>query len=374
MQALSSEVVLRICGNALGSRDLKSLRLVNKRFSALAAVSLFETSIVRFRQESLEGLTSISAHPYLSTLIRKIVYVCKDEDVETYWDQNRPSQKGLHGLAEAPNAVGGRWLVGAILEEAARLAASLTNLSGVMDIQLWLDGAPVDSDMVDSPQPLADLQRLEPGIQQFSALVRASSIAKTSISTFGAFNFSRGLHYSFLEMERCDMQHAIAVFTNLTRIDLYIDTRQGEPASQVVLCKGKLADLLMTARHLRHLSLGFDQRPDQCVELLHILGTGTWEALESLELWAVDFNLWEIKGFLARHLNIVGIGLTDCRLHSRDSRRLLEAIRDIPKLDRVGLGGALGDSTVDFNFFEHTGNRQRGTEFVLGHCLYPKFE
>jgi hypothetical protein len=88
----------------------------------------------------------------------------------------------------------------------------------------------------------------------------------------------------------------------------------------------------------------------------------------------VDFNLWEIKGFLARHLNIVGIGLTDCRLHSRDSRRLLEAIRDIPKLDRVGLGGALGDSTVDFNFFEHTGNRWKGTEFVLGHCHYPKFE
>lgn len=86
------------------------------------------------------------------------------------------------------------------------------------------------------------------------------------------------------------MHHVSSVFTNLTCISLYVNTKEGEHGSEDALQGGFLSNLLMTATHLQQLSLGFDQRPNDRGRLMCILGSGEWKALRRLDTMAIDFH------------------------------------------------------------------------------------
>lgn len=81
-----------------------------------------------------------------------------------------------------------------------------------------------------------------------------------------------------------------------------------------------------------------------------------------------------MTSFLLRHKNINHMGLANCRLYSGSLRQLLQLLKDgLLLLDTVSLDGALGDSTIEFDFLESIKNRRIGTEFVLGNGHYPHF-
>src|SRR5579859_5821086 len=119
MEVLPRELILRIIDLIPSSQDLKSLRSVNRRISSLAARKLFETSVVRFRKNSLQKLAAISKDPLLSTYVKEIVYDTYG-DVRKYW--NTPDVQGAsgsQGIIEPPTPPrSDEWHFGIVLDEA----------------------------------------------------------------------------------------------------------------------------------------------------------------------------------------------------------------------------------------------------------------
>lgn len=75
----------------LDKRDLKSLRLVSKKWNALATRPLFDRLYVSCRAKDLEVFKNITRHPVISTCVRELVYdrsiFIKNMDYEEYFDK-----------------------------------------------------------------------------------------------------------------------------------------------------------------------------------------------------------------------------------------------------------------------------------------------
>ncbi|MCJ1359570.1 MAG: hypothetical protein MMC33_009572 [Icmadophila ericetorum] len=342
----------------------------------MAAEKLFEIIFVRFRKDSLQKLMAISKHPVLSTSVKTIVYEA-DGHLQDYWNFEE-SHDQFKLVGSLGHETRDEWLFGSILDEASRLASSMTNLSNLDDVRF--------EDLTDLWPRSQDAQRLTElvlrlpknlrgcGVRSLAAIMRAASVMANNVRHLEISNQSHGLHYNCLNLEGLDMYHTICVFTNLTHIGIYLNTVEGELGSIDVLRKGNLAELLMAASNLQELSLGFDQRPHARVELVHLLGSETWKDLTRLDISAIDFHIWEMEGFFLRHQNLAWIGLANSRLHSGQLRQLFDLLKGNVVLQSVALDGALGDSIMDFDFLEHSENRRKGTAYVLGHGQYPHFE
>lgn len=376
MQTLSEELLLCIVSRVTTSVELKSLRLVNKRLSIIATEKLFKTIFVRLQRNSLQKLTTVSKHPVLSTKVKTLIYEA-DGHFPDYWN---PDESYVHykliGLLR--HETRDAWLFGFPLDEASHLACLMTNLSNLAHVgfedltDLWAHSHDTDG-LTESVLRLPEHLR-GCGVRSLVAIARAASTTTNCIKYLETSNHNHGLHYSFLNLEGLDMYHIICVFANLTRINFYLNTNEGELGSADVLQKGNLSALFTIARNLQHLSIGFDQRPHARVELVHLLGSGTWPHLQKLDISAIDFHIWEMQQFFLRHRNLTRIGLANSRLHSGTLRQLFDMLRDNDGLEVVALDGALGDGSADFDFMEHSENRRKGTAYVLGHGQYPNFE
>jgi hypothetical protein len=378
MEGLPDDLARDIISAILSRDDLKSVRLVDKRCSRFATERLFKKLYVRFRECSLQKLLAISRHPELGSLVTEIVYEA-DGDVRQYWT---PTPLASHlDLSDTSELVRGdeRYL-GVALDETSRLAASMTNLRRILNVRFQdlthpeLESDPADQEgVIELPPTLPESLRGH-GVRAFFSVMRAAVVAELALKYLEVSPLLYGLHYNFLDMKGLDMRHTSNVFVNLERILMYVNTGEGELGSQRALRKGSLATLLTNATHLRHLSLGFDQRPDESIALVDILGPGTWRALKRLEILGLNFHLWEIADFVERHPDMVRFGLANCKLHSGSLRLLLEVLRNDLSLRTITLDGALGDTTVEFDFLESSRNQTNGRDFVLGRIQYPRFE
>ena len=204
------------------------------------------------------------------------------------------------------------------------------------------------------------------GVRSLFAVMRAATVAETDLQYVDTGPSLYGIHYSFLEQRGIEMQHTSDIFAHLKRLAIYLNTDEGKPESQVVLSRGFLAQLLTSATQLQSIGLGFDQRPDEGITFMNILGPGVWPALRQFNIHALDFHLWEMSDFVERHPEIAQMGLANCKLHSGSIEDLLVVLRDDLSLNSVLLDGALGDADAEYDFFEMSRNRQNGTDFVLG--------
>ena len=377
---LSKELLLPVVECLTHTRDLKSLRLVSKSISILATAQLFKTVIARFQSNGLSNLMAISRHPLLKHHVKSLL--CEiDGPPNGYW--NYEEETNLHTLTAAPTDIlDNPWVLACLLDEASRLACVMANLPNIHAVHFteMIETPEVESNVSDTSEPFTAFGDLPDelqgqGVRAFLAMMRAMSINSNSVTTLEVSDQLHGLHYSFLNLSGLDSHHVVAIFTNLTIISIYINTKSGEEKSQTILQQGNLSGLLSRAKNLRQLSLGFDQRPSEPVELANILGSTRWKFLRILNLTALDFHLREMRAFLDQHRKITCFGLTNCTLHSGSLRGLFELLRNrLPLLKKVKLGGALGDDTKDFDFMDGSANERAGIAFVLGQGPYPTFE
>ena len=379
IQSLAKELLIRILQEVTIGKDLKSLRFVNKSISILVTAQLFHTIFVRFRRDDLSRLITIATDPILRAHVKEISYDI-DGPLEAYWNTTEtthlPGPTTPHG--EIPNH---RWALSCLLDEASRLAYAITHLPNVIALRLvestgqWHDLNPDDdtnSSVLGEHLP-EDLRGF--GVRSLVAMMRVASITTTDITTLEVSNRRHGLHYSFLNLTGPDMYHTFTMFANLTHIGIYINTSGGESESQVLLRGGILSELLMTASHLRQLSLGFDQRPDEDVRLAQILGSRRWKGLRKLDIMALDFHYEEMEKFLRQHPDLTEFKIANSRLHSGSLRQMFELVHtQLPQLKTVGLDGALGDATSEFSFLQFSENQRLGKKFLLGDGLYPRFQ
>ena len=373
MQALSEELLLCIVSRVTTSRELKRLRLVSKRFALIAAEQLFQTVIGRVQQSSLQKLTAISKHPVLSTKVKTLIYEA-DGHLQDYWnlDARQIQYNKLIGLLR--HETRDAWLFGFALDEASHLAYIMANLPNLVHVR-FETSSDLRAGLAEQPAPSLPEHLRGCGVRSLVAITRAASTTTAnSIKHLETSNDALGLHYSFLSLEGLDMYHIVRVFANLTRIAFYLNTNEGEHGSNDVLQTGNLSLLLTAARNLQHLSIGFDQRPHARVHLAHLLGSGTWTRLTTLDISAIDFHVWELRAFLQRHPTLTRIGLANSRLHSGTLRQLLDLLRDTAGLECVALDGALGDGSGEFDFLECSANRSAAVAYVFGLGEYPNFE
>ena len=376
---LSKELLLPVVESLIETRDLKSLRLVNKSLSILATAQLFKTVIARFQSNGLSNLMEISRHPLLRHHVKSLL--CEiDGPPNGYW--NYEAQTNLHTLTAAPTDILDLpWVLACLLDEASRLACVMANLPNINAIHFteMIDVTVVESSVSGTSEPFTAFEDLPEalqgqGVRSFLAIMRAMSINSNLVTTLEVSDQLHGLHYSFLNLSGLDSHHVVAMFTNLTVISIYINTKSGEERSQAILRQGNLSGLLTHAKSLQQLSLGFDQRPSEPVRLANILGSSHWKFLRTLRLTALDFHLREMRAFVEQHRKITTFGIANCRLYSGSLRGLFELIRDrLPLLKRVRLDGALGDRTSDFDFLQGCANERAGRNFLMGKGPYPNF-
>ena len=380
MDRLSQEVLLVIMGHVASSTDLKSLRIVNKAMSILATEALFHILYIRCQKGSLAKLIAISKHPIISQLVTIITYDA-DTDFWEYQSSSHISGDPRWSASVEPR-LGHYQIHGMLMDEASRLAYAMAGLTNVREIRftkltnLRLDRSKSRVAYPRNPAAITDLPEdlCGYGVRSFVALMRATSIAARPIHAVEISDRLYGLHYNILNLKGVDMYHVVSVLTDLTSVSLYLNTNEGERGSEDALQAGQLSNLLMTSTRLQELSLGFDQRPSDRVRLVRMLGSGRWKRLRKLKIMAIDFHLWELTDFLRRHRNISHIGLNNCRLHSGTLQQLFTLLRDgLSSLKELGLDGALGDSVMEYDFFQGSENHRAAVDFVLNGGDYPNF-
>ena len=377
--ALPKEIWRRILQEITTIEDLKSLRFVNRETSFLVTAQLFYTIFLRFQRDDLSRLIAISKDPILRDHVKEISYDI-DAPIERYWNSHETTYIS-RPINWRERILHHRSALDCLLDEASRLAYAMSNLPNVIALRFvessgrWHDLNPDnDTELSLSLENLPEYLRGR-GVRASAAMLRAASITSTNITTFVISNRRHGLDYSFLNLDGPVMPYAVAVFANMTHISLYINTREGEPESQILLRTGILSELLATAIHLRHLSLEFDQRPRESVRLAHILGSRPWRDLRNLEIVAIDFHYHEMQDFLKQHQVLTHFKIANSQLYSGSLRQMFELLRnELQCLTTVELDGVLGDTNFEVSFLQFSENRRLGRNFILGSGPYPQFQ
>jgi F-box-like len=331
LQVLPTELLLEIFG-LVDKADLKSLRLVSRRFNGIAPSILFMSVNASPHAEDLEVLRLISEHQAFRHYVREIVYF------EVYFhprglseppDDGSPAdptlQPDVHvsiiaaALAKMPKLrdliLKNHWLPprddpGYIYSDeemddvavyGPRTSRHFPTTAGVpygIPVERYAHGRPVDFDY------------------GFGIMCHALAISDVRLRSFSVdyvreydlyderdHLFPGGLHLAtFSSMSLRDLKYACNAFRNFRQISL------GLSWDFLFICskrthrgvKGNLPKILAAAQDLEELKLDFGDKRQE-LPLKYVLGTNTWPRLRSLYLRSNHVDEKDLADLLYRH-------------------------------------------------------------------------
>jgi hypothetical protein len=337
MQAFPTEILLNIFG-FVEKAGLKALRLVSRRFNAIAPVILFMSVNASPHDEDLEVLQLISEHSIFRHYVREVIYF------EVYFHIDEFYRKPIE-TAKDPTLQ-----PGVHVSIIAAALARMPNLRGLILKNHWLpprdDPAYVYSEEdLKNPAPygprtsrhfppeeirLRDTIPVEceighqPGSDGYdygfevmhNALATSDLWHLQSLSVDYIYNeydckyispwpFPHGLYpATFLKMSPLDLEYTCNAFRHFRKISLGLNWESFH--SGATTHKYNLAKILGAAENLEELKLNFNMvsnYDDECFSwpLHHILGTRTWSRLQSLYLSNKHVDGKELADLVYRH-------------------------------------------------------------------------
>jgi F-box-like len=371
MDSLPTELILLVF-RCLDKIDMKSLRLVSRRFGDIALSTLFTSVKVSPSVKHFEVLRSVADHPIISRCIRQIIYIESDfcrhvrlitEDgmlhlsyPESQMQHETAAYKSLilqsdvhvntiaNALSKMPN----------VREAICRNVLSLDVDSDGSDIYFIpeFNRATICDPRISRLYPKAgenqsraahvnNLYRDE--VKNFcypnrfnyglSILCRAISISNTHLQTLslGCHDrnklFDKSLYdiypATFVLMSPRELEHTCIAFQYLRKIYLSFKFRPGgERDRSSITGNGigeNVARMLAAAKNLRDLRLDFNEvrLEHGCFTLKEYLGSCTWPQLQSIHLYEKNVKEEELTDLIYRHrstlkyLSLKSVNLVD---------------------------------------------------------------
>ncbi|KAI1374800.1 hypothetical protein F4677DRAFT_156509 [Hypoxylon crocopeplum] len=384
MDAIIPPELLCIICSFLDIEDIRRFRLCCKAFADAGACFAFREVVFYLHHHDLDMLRSISLHPIASKNVRSLVYVghtldptkeTLDDFHKSYCMIRRAEMYIAFRTGEAPPPVVGEqqlqmlyknyeatvdrqeniiWNNADIscIREAISRFTSLQEVTMSCDFWFLKNGrkSPFEGCL------LKPNDYLEPtGCRQLDSLLSAIFEADIKLRRLSAGSFS----WRFFQKPAAELSRALSLYTNLTCLELCIDTglRDDRATNKLTVgtevpecCRmletGLLRNFIKSLTQLRTLHVvfswhseehGYPARLENIMEPKH-----RWGHLESLTLGNITCERHDLLSMLRRHKSTMkDLCLRDIRLRSTSWQVLLPKIRRTMDLEEACICGEL---------------------------------
>jgi F-box-like len=357
MDSLPTELILLIC-RCINKIDLKSLRLVSRRFRDIPLSTLFTSVKVSPSIKHFEVLRSVADHPIISRCIRQVVYI----EFKFFHHVRLITEDGVLDLPDPrfqtrpEEAIAYKSLILQSDVHVNTIANALSKMPNVREVicknSWYLDLNLYESDIYFIPEfnraTICDprISRLYPkaggneslvavhvnnlyrdGVEKFlyffgfnyglSILCRAISISNMHLQTLSIGcpdgtrkSYFNPLYYiypaTFVLMSPRELEHTCNAFQYLQKISLSFNFCPNKRDSSSIRGNGieeNVARILAAAKSLRDLRLDFNEigLMDGCFTLKEYLGSCTWPQLQSLHIGEKHVKEEELTDLIYRH-------------------------------------------------------------------------
>ncbi|KAI8964805.1 hypothetical protein F5Y11DRAFT_70953 [Daldinia sp. FL1419] len=396
MDVMIPEILCLIC-SYLDIEDIRRFRLCCRAFADAGACFAFREVVFYLHPQDFDMLRRISLHPIASKNVRSLVYIGHtlespkksldgfreyytsirhaEKIMAQYKNETPPPRLGNQQLLKLyenyETAIDEQEKILSNDEDIAFLKEVIPRLSSLQDVTMSSDNwfwrgpnkTPFEGCLIKPGDELTPI-----GCRQLDSLLSAVFEANIKLRRLTAGAFS----WRFFEKPAAELRSALSFYSNLTCLELCIDTGEEGMDSNVVedllvgtevpQCRslmetGLLRDFIKSLHHLQTLYVVFNWHSEQhgyAARLEDIMEPKhKWDHLDSLTLGNITCERHDLMSMLRRHKGTLKeLCLRDIKLRSTSWQVLLPKIRKTMDLDDACICGELYGQEEDSPYAE----------------------